>query len=246
MSSSSSSRNRASRRRGRGNTRTGGNQSIMLRGEARSQTGGVRSGLVTSGADFTTRPPSALITQSPPRNIRSKIHWFQESFTKDSSHNVSSSIDTEVNYSFSIGDFPGGPGLCGYFDQYCIYAVICNITPNGAGFSSNSANFGRLTTAIDFDNTTSLGSESTVQRFATSQTVEIQYPLHVQRVLKPCNTESLYGSGFGSYGIGRFWVDSVSQGVNHYGLRTYWRNNISSNFNFDLTCVMIVGFRNSN
>jgi hypothetical protein len=216
-------------------------QQAVDRSIAASHQAGEQAGRVTVPADFSFRPASYALTESPPRNIRSKIFWLQMTLNKVSGGNVSTSIDTEVGQSFQVNDLSYASSFSSLFDQYCIYSVVCNIaTRNG-----NSNSIGRLTTAIDTDNVTSLGSEAAVQAFSSSQTVVLRPEMTVQRYIKPSISSFAYqGSGTG-YAPARAWCDLANTSIAHYGIRLYFTGNSASGFVYDMTCTYTIGLRYS-
>lgn len=157
---------------------------------------------------------------------------------------ISTSVPVEYNYSFTIATVtPEYSVLTSLFDQYCIHSVIVHL--NTLNFSTNSGTAGRVTTAIDYDNVATLGSEASVQEFSSAQTVEISPGLSIERAINPCVDPQLYQTAGTGYGAARMWVDSASTAVQHYGFRSYWSNNTVSSLSFDLIVTTIIGFRNS-
>lgn len=223
-------------------TRLPRNSQIALdRAIARSQPGGEPAGRVIVPADYSFRQASYSLNESPPKNIRSQIFWLQMTLNKVSGGNVSTSIDTEVGQSFQVNDLSYASSFSSLFDQYCIYSVVCNIsTRNG-----NSASCGRLTTAIDTDNVTSLGSEAAVQAFSSAQTVTLRPEMVVQRYIKPSISSFAYqGSGTG-YAPARAWCDLANTSIAHYGIRLYFTGNSASGYVYDMTCTYTIGLRYS-
>jgi hypothetical protein len=199
---------------------------------------------VTVPDDMKRQAISTVITQSPPKNLRSMINWMTQNITIVAAQSVSSTGDTEVNFAFKLTDVSNFASWSALYDQYCIYAVSVSIavTSSADAFSGTQ---GRLTTAIDFDNSNNLGSEALVQQYITADTVEISPNLVVQRFIKPCVKSAVFNNTTSTNGaVGRLWIDSNAQAISHYGLRSYWRGNSESSLTADYIATYCVGFRN--
>jgi len=187
------------------------------------------------------------ITQSPPKNLRNQIHWIQQTVTLVSSGVVSGS-NVEANWSFKLNDLNQYAAMTALFDQFCLYSVVFNVCISGQLGSplGSVVAFGRLTTAIDFDNVSNLGSEAALQQYATAQTVEIVPGLTVQRYIKPCVTPNIYLIAGTGYAVGRAWLDNSSTSVliPHYGIRVYFViTGASGPVDYDIVATYTMGFR---
>jgi hypothetical protein len=226
---------RASQRKGKTNT------NANVRSIAASLHTGPADRRVSNPADYGRRPPSLMITQNPPRNLRNQIYWLQKTITLKNAISISSSTVTEVNFPFLFTDIPEYATLYPLFDLFCLHSVIVHIAID-TNTISTGASFGRLTTAIDYDNVANLGSEPSIQEFASAQTVDLSANLTIERMVQPCVDPYLFGAYYSSQ---RMWVDSASYGVNHYGFRSFWAQNTFSALTADYVCTYIFGFRNS-
>jgi len=237
---------RSNRGRRGGRRRGGGNRGVnpVDRELCNDTRAGMPADTVRVAADLHVRPINGVIIESPPKNLRSKVFWYQTTVNANNI-GVGTSGNTESNYSFILSNLNEYTSLTTLFDQYCIYSVVCNISVQSMLASSNTNTFGRVTTAIDYDNVSNLGGLSAVQDFGNQETVAVVTGLAIQRYIKPCNSESLYTGSFGAFGVGRFWIDCASTGVQHYGLRTYWSGNTAFTFNVDYNFTYVMGFRNS-
>jgi len=193
------------------------------------------------------RPTDIRITQSVPRNFASMPFWTQQSY--EGSYAVAgSSTFAETNFFFALNLFSGYGNMTAIFDQYCIHSVVVNFmgrqTVNVGPYS-----LGFFTTAIDFDNTTPLGSIGPLQEYSSAQTVELVSGLTcVQRAVQPCVAPALYNTGglFNAYGVARMWVDSASPSTQHYGIRSAYSLTAGATIGFtvDYTVTAIIGLRN--
>jgi hypothetical protein len=196
--------------------------------------------------DVAARQISAALIQHPPRQIRNKIFWIQQTCVINSGIAVSNSIDTEGGFGFTLSQLGDYAALTSVFDQYCIYSVLATIQVSSAGLTNTAARYGRLTTALDFDNVLSTGSEAAVMQYSTSRTTNLVSDMAVQRYIKPTVAPAMFGgSTFTSYGVARSWLDSASTNTQHYGLRVYFSGNNASNITYDVIGTFTLGFRSS-
>jgi len=231
-------RARQNKRSGRGRTENSANDKLI----ASSHSGVQVLSRVRNEQDYINSSFSTLINKNmkPPKDITHKVHWFQFQVMRAQGQSISTTAPTELNYSFAITDEGDiGPNIQGLFDQYCIYAVVVNVCVSQVSSTSNS--LGRVTTAIDYDNAATLGSETLIQSFSTAQTVEVVSGLGIQRFIKPCVDPLVYPT---NNGVGRLWVDSNST-PSHFSIRSFWAGNTSSNMLVDFICTYIVCGRNN-
>jgi len=231
--------------RGRRSNRTGGEQSSTDRLIAQSAQVVGRGEVIVPSADFQRRMPSWLLTQTPPRNLRAPITWVQGKLQTVLS--ISNAVPTENNVTFKFTDLVDLVGLAGYFDQYCIYSVTVNITPDFEGAGSTLYTFGAVATAIDYDNINNLGSFAAVEAYNSCVVAELTPSQSIQRYLKPCVAPALYtsGSGFSGYGVQRMWIDSGITSVPHYGFRSLFISNTVSGLSVSFDFNYVVGLRNN-
>jgi len=190
----------------------------------------------------------SLGSVSIPRNFLKQIHWIRSSIRTNVTISGSGTV-SENNLGFvlanNVNDYSS---YISVFDQFCIHTAVVSISAPymvGAASSGSSApNFGRLITAIDFDNTTNLGSEALLLEYSSAKESAVIPGMNVIRECQPCVDVSLYSSG---YGVGRFWVDSGSAAsAIHYGVRVMTvGNNMSQTFGLDVLVTVIAGFRNN-
>jgi len=212
---------------------------------ARSHVATSSANRVSVPADFTQRPIRMNITQSPPKNLLNQIHWIQQSVTLRNGGVVSGG-NVEDNWSFKLNDLNQYAAITAMFDQFCIYSVVFNvvISPSSGAVSNN---LGRVTTAVDYDNVSNLGSEVALQQYASAQTVEVTSGMAVQRYVKPCVTPDVYVVAGTGYAVARCWLDNASNSVlvPHYGVRVYFQiTGASTPFDYDIIATYTIGCRN--
>jgi hypothetical protein len=182
-----------------------------------------------------------------PRRFLDQIHWIQSTVKSTITMSSTGSV-VEANQSFSlqnnVNDYSSYTTV---FDQFCIFAAnVALVAPQLTGTASAgaaSANFGRVYTAIDYDNVTNLGTETAMMEYNSCSVTQVTPGRSHERVVKPTVDVSLYSS---SYGVGRFWVDSQYPGTIHYGIRCMTAgNNVGATLGLDMIITVIVGFRNN-
>jgi hypothetical protein len=205
---------------------------------------GTPAGRVRVPEDFTRKPASFFLTQTPPRRIRDAIHWFEVTLL-NTTLSVSNLTTTEYNQSFSLSGLSNASAYTNLFDQYCIHSVLVSfaVTSSADYFSGSQ---GRVTTALDFDNISNLGSEATLQQYMSAITVEVTPGLSVERYVKP-TAKGYLTTGGGAYaGLPeRVWIDCTLPTIPHYGVRSFWAGNTESSLTIDIVNVMVIGLRNA-
>jgi hypothetical protein len=195
--------------------------------------------------DFGRRPPSWMLNQTPPRSVRNQIYWIQGKNHFQTT--ISNSVPTEYNFGFTFADLADLVGLAAFFDQYCIYSVTVNLTPDFEGAGSTLYTFGTVATAIDYDNVNNVGTFAQVESYASCVIQELTSGQSLQRYIKPCVAPALYSSSaaFSGYGVNRMWVDSSVTSVPHYGFRSLFISNTVSGLSVSFDVNYIVGLRNN-
>jgi hypothetical protein len=205
---------------------------------------GGSAGRVRVPEDLTRKPTSFLLTQTPPKNVRNLIHWFEVTLL-NTTLTVSNTSTTEYNQSFSLSGLSNVSAYTALFDQYCIHSVLVSfaITSSADYFSGTQ---GRVTTALDFDNISNIGSESTLQQYSSATTNEVTPGLSIERYVKP-TVKGYVSAGSGAYaGVPeRVWLDCTLPTIQHYGVRSFWAGNSESSLTVDIINVMLIGMRNA-
>jgi len=179
----------------------------------------------------------------PPRNFLSAVHWVQATFTTTMPLSGVGSI-TEGNQSFTLNqNVPDYATYVGVYDQYCMFSAVVRVAANFAT-ELNTGTIGRIYTAIDYDNTSNLGSVNAIQAFGSCEVNELIHGQSVERYVEPAGVSLLAGS---SLGLTRSWVNSSTPGAPHYGVRVMATLNGSliTTLTVDIAVTVIVGFRNN-
>jgi hypothetical protein len=192
--------------------------------------------------DITRKVQSWAITQKPPKMIGNSITWVKSyySFTQQ----ISSSVPTEKNLLFTVGDLSQLVGLCSFFDQYCIYEVVVNVTPEV--YSAPPASLGSMITALDFDSISNVGSFANLAGYESASVMTLTPGQSQQRLVRPTVLGPVQQSS--SYNVPapqRTWVSTSSTAVSHYGFRSYFINNEDTILQVAYDMCYIVGFRNN-
>lgn len=221
------------------------NPSSTDRAIAQSATVVGRAMVEVPSMDFGRRPPSWLLNQQPPRSLRNQLYWVQGKTSTQLT--ISNSVPTEHNLSFQFSDVTDLVGLAAFFDQYCLYSVTVNITPDFEGAGSTLYTFGQAATAIDYDNVTNLGSLAQILAYSSCVQQEMTSGQSLQRYVKPCVAPALFTSGaaFSGYSVQRMWVDSSITSVPHYGFRSFFVSNTVNGLSVTYDINYVIGLRNN-
>lgn len=192
-------------------------------GSARKQKRANSSGLggmnPTNRSDLRIRPPTTSnVPSTIPRNIPGMLAW--DTVKIQSQVNSGGSGLVEANFIFTITLHPQYSQWLALFDQYCIVQATVefdSLTPPGQTYSSP-----QLYTAIDFDNAANLGSIAAFGDFGSSESVVMAPEKRHMRSVKPCFKATLQTSGASAHnaGVGRGWIDSAANDIQHYGIRS--------------------------
>jgi len=202
-----------------------------------------RGDVIRTAMDEMEGPMDFRLVQNPPRNFLRAIHWIQSTVLSSvTTSNIGAVV--EANQAFSLqGNVSDYANYAAVFDQYCIHSAVVRIIVNGT--LSGSITPGRLHTALDFDNVSNLGSETTIQQYSTCISCEINTAKAVERVVKPCMAPAVWAGGaFSGYAVARSWLNASSTNVPHYGIRVLTAGG-GNTTKCDIYVTVIVGFRNN-
>jgi hypothetical protein len=179
--------------------------------------GGGRAGpgSMINKRDLMIKPPSNSIPRSLPRNFL--YDPFFDRVTTRNPQLLSTTADTEFNYSFNLATHPAQSSLVTLFDQWCIVmASVTLFNPLAPGISTVPV--AMIHSAIDFDSTGTIG-RSKIDQFDTIQVCALGTGAKSShtRSCKPCNAADLSGSN-GS-GVTRLWCDSAVTSTPWFGVR---------------------------
>jgi len=127
---------------------------------------------------------------------------------------TSLTLNVEQNFAFNFASHPESAQWAALFDQWCIPQVAVTFTSTEPPGSLGQSPV--LTTAIDFDNTTSLGLSTTLlMEFENSQVVTLSPGMSHTRACRPCLKPTVSGGT----GVDRMWCDSAGTGSTWNGIR---------------------------
>lgn len=158
-----------------------------------------------------TRPNMRNVPSRIPKQISAQIVFDVVRLQQ----NVTSSLTVivEQNFGFSLSNHPEASSWAALFDQWCIPQVsvsFSSLEPPGA-----LGTIPTLNTAIDFDNTTALGSATSLLEFENAQNISLGPGVSHTRACRPCVKPTISGG----VGVDRMWCDSASPGSNWNGIR---------------------------
>jgi len=236
----------------RGKKTRGGGSTSSDSALVASHHGAARGDYLFDSADLGRRPQSMTVNQHPPRKIQDRITWMNTSYVTSLTLPAAGSL-LETNQVFSLGLIPLSSSWQALFDQYCVYSAMVRFTLEQTSTLTTSlyqgVTFGRITTAIDFDSGTAVGSESALLGFSSAIASELIPGKSYERFVKPCVTiATTQGSSTAVSGnsVSRTWMDSAFPSVPHYGIRCICQGSINpaaQTLNIQTTVVM--GFRNN-
>jgi len=204
-------------------------------GAGRSRGG---AGVIKSNkGDLALKPPGNRVPRIP-KSLRNQIVWISGSMEL-STITWSTSVVIENNYSFILQNLPNYTSCQNLFDQYCIaqasVSLYSGYPPGATGTPP------KLYTAIDFDNSTNLGTVAAIEAYASCKIVDFTIGKVVTRSVSPCVKTNV--SNVANAGVAQSWVDCAQSSINHFGIRTMFGISGSS-YSCQPTLQLVVAFRN--
>lgn len=191
-------------------------------------------------ADLAITPlKSGNVPSSVPRSINSKLTWDVVKIRGVTSTTIGAI--TEQNFSFSLASHPQASNWASLFDQWTIPQA--SISWYSQEPPSSTGSIVELHTAIDFDNTASLGGITQIDDYSSAQVDNLVYNKVVTRSVRPCC--KLSANSTGSVAPAREWVDSNNTSVNFYGLRSIYASASSAFSNVTTETTIWFAFRNA-
>lgn len=138
--------------------------------------------------------------------------------------NISSSTATFNNFTwkFALSDLPNYTEFTTLFDQYRITAIEMLFVPTATESVSTTPINGCFFAVIDYDDATSLSTNTDYLQYDTFQQQLLVMPASsVKKIkLRPRLATAVYGGGaFTSYANTVSWLDVASPSVEHYGVK---------------------------
>lgn len=181
---------------------------------AGASSGGATGTAPSSRADLKVRPPSMTnVPTSVPRSIPNQVVW--DVVKLDSVIINSTSAPTETNFNASLSAHPQASSWQALFDQWTVpqFSVsFQSMTPPGLTTAPP-----RLYTALDFDNSNTIGTIQAIEDYSTSACSEMQPLARVVRSVKPCTKPVNIGT---TSGVTRMWIDSGTPSATFFAIRS--------------------------
>jgi len=191
----------------------------MAKGRRVKSSGGTGSSSVSgtapaARADLRVKPPSNTnVPNSVPRSVSNQVVW--DVVKIDGTQVNSTSAPTEFNFNASLSAHPQASSWQALFDQWTVpqFSVSYQaMTPPGLTTAPP-----RLYTALDFDNTNTIGTITAIEDYSTSSCLELQPQSKIVRSIKPCTKPVNIGT---TSGVARMWIDSGTPSAVFYGIRS--------------------------
>jgi len=185
-----------------------------------------------------------------PRVIALQQHQFVQ--VVDRGTITSQSVaNTESNYSFALNDLDQVTTFTALFDAYRIDKVMITFFPVMNVNQVAAGNNGLATpfyTAIDHDDTSSLGSVAAIRQYATCQE-NISYD-RVKRSVFPKVAQSVFRTTVATFGFSEPdrspWIDCAYPDVAHYGIRTIMGSTgTAGTAVYNVSCRYLLSFKNT-
>jgi len=237
--SSSSMRNPTNKRRARKDKRNNGGVNAGSVGFVSSCYVAARADTMFSRQDLLARPPSVNLRESPPLSLRNQRFWIKAG--QSSTYTTPASpVPGQFSKSFFLSDIFDSTNFTKVFDQYCIYAVCISFVPSST--TTNTTNFGMITTVVDFTDITSLTLPSEAKSYSTSETSALVPGKPHMRYIEPCVSSAVYRPTTSAYGPMRAWVDILYPDAPHYGIKALFYDG-STPINIEVSADYLIGFR---
>jgi hypothetical protein len=155
---------------------------------------------------------SPSIPSSVPSQIANRLAW---DIVKIKTNLSLSAGASEVNYNFSLSQHPQVGSWSALYDQWCIPQA--SITWYSSQPMGSTLTCPDLHTAIDFDNSSPLGSVQLIDNYDNAR-VDVLVPQRkFTRSVKPCVKLT---ANSGGNTLARQWCDSGSPAILWYGIRS--------------------------
>lgn len=183
------------------------------------RSGGVRSGgsssmVPTNRADLKVSPSNDFRVPKRIPTILPRVVW--DTVKVRSTLTASNGGISEANFSVNLQTHPQYASWQAIYDQWCVPQFSLTFFSRCAPGSATAPII--LHSALDFDNTTNLGSISTLDDYGTATVKILSAGQSYTRSVRPCTKPTL--SANSSAGISRCWCDTGTPTVPWFGIRT--------------------------
>jgi len=166
--------------------------------------------------DLKQRPQNFSLVQHPPKNWLTMTYWTKLMYDLTITTNTSTQVETNIY--FTLNNFSGYSSIVSAFDQYAIYAITVSLS-----LASNATSYttpAGIYTAIDYDNTTTIGKQG-IQALSSCAFGVISQDDSIVRTLRPCIAPVVNNtaSAFNGNSVARGWCDAGYVNIPHYGFR---------------------------
>jgi len=217
----------------------------MAKGGSRGGGGKSRSRAATgtapsNGGDLAVRPPDMRsVPKRVPSNVQGMIVWDIVKFTTTITTAVGGI--TETNFNVGLSSHPQSASWIALFDQWTIPQFSVSFESQmPPGLTAAPA---VMYTALDFDNSTSLGSVTAIQDYSTCGSRPMTPQTSFVRSVRPCCKSALAGSSIVNAGLERLWVDSAQSGIGFFGIRSI-ATATATPYNISAVVTVWYAFRN--
>lgn len=192
------------------------------------------------------------------RPVNRQVHWFKRTCRLTDVTASISELGVQTNvataYQFNLNQLPNVSEFTTLFDQYKITGAKITFSPVGnnalisplSGVNS-SFGFGRVLTAIDFDDSTTPAGENEMMQY---QSCKITNPMKTHtRYLSPKVLAAIYQSSVSTSYESRKapWIDVGNPSVPHYGLKL-WINaplsTVKASITYNVYLTLYFGCKN--
>lgn len=155
---------------------------------------------------------------------------------------TSTTLDSHSENYIQLSNLNQSSSWTAVFDQYRIVRAEARFIPHTAGVTTSPFVAGVLTSVIDYDDATNIGSQAAALDYQNELTVATGQPFI--RTFTPHAAAALYSGAFSSFGnVASPWIDAASPNVQHYGIKLYAppQNAVVT---YDMTVKLWLQFRN--
>ncbi len=150
-----------------------------------------------------------------------QIHEFVVAAESTGYMSSSTTLTTFNNVYFALSNFSNYSDFTTLFDQYRIMFAEIWLIPRSSYGSTNTTNYGLLTSVIDYDDSANFTTVAQALAYTNQVTSPGNY-VHYHKFL-PRFDIAAYGGAFTSYATTeQQWIDCGSSGVQHYGVKIAW------------------------
>jgi hypothetical protein len=172
-----------------------------------------KNGEISIAFGLATKVPGIARHISGMQSIR-----IQATLQDPDAFNSSTTVPTYYAQNFSLGQLANATAFTALFDEYKIEEVEVWVYPNPVSSLAASTQRGQYSTAVDYDDSNTPSTVSTVSDKQNSLTTSVD-ECHYHK-FKPRYAVGTYSGTFASFSSATGWVDCASPNVQHYGFKS--------------------------